>query len=119
MRVVVLATVPDLALVRALRDANHDVWHTRPDDNAYRNTRDAFPSAVLIDLANEPERGFAAASALATNARTRSIPVVMYNAKDVASARGKAPYVRALLSAPSRHSDLLRALSAFDTEEQT
>jgi CheY-like chemotaxis protein len=118
MRVVLLSMNPDLALVRALRDAGHDLWHVRPDERAYRNTRDAYPGAVLIDLGKEPDKGLAAADALAQSPRTRPIPVVLFNAADVISARARAPYVRALLSAPSRHSDLLRALAAFASEEQ-
>lgn len=118
MRVVLLSTFPDLTLVRAIRDAGHDLWHTRPNEQSYRNTRDAYPSAVLIDLSKDPEQGFAAAAALAANARTKSTPVILFNANDVAAARARAPYVRALLSAPSRHSDILRALSAFEVEAE-
>jgi CheY-like chemotaxis protein len=117
MRVVLLSKSPDLALIRALREAGHDLWHTVPGEQAYRNTRDAFPTAVLIDLSADAIKGLAAAEALAANARTRSIPVILFNAENVASARSKAPYVRALLSAPSRHADLLRALSAFEVDD--
>jgi CheY-like chemotaxis protein len=117
MRVVLLSKTPDLALIRVLRDAGHDLWHTRPGENAYRHTRDAFPAAVLIDLADEAEQGFAAAAQLASHPRTQGIPVVLYNAADVSQARSRAPFVRALLSAPSRQRDILRALSAFETEE--
>src|SRR5436853_5624991 len=106
MRVVLLAVAPELPLVRALRDAGHDVWHTKPGPDSYRQTRDAFPSAVLIDLAKNPGLGFAAAGALAEQPRTKAIPVLLFNASDVAGARAKAPYVRTLLSAPSRHADL-------------
>jgi CheY-like chemotaxis protein len=118
MRVVLLAASPELALVRALRDAGHDLWHTKPGADAYRQTRDAFPGAVLIDLAKSADQGFAAAAELAANLRTKGIPVLLFNAQDVASARAKAPYVRALLLAPSRHADLVRALGAIDNSEE-
>jgi CheY-like chemotaxis protein len=117
MRVVLLTSNLDLTLVRSIRDGGHDLWHALPDDRAYKHTRDAFPGAVLIDLAKDAERGFAAAAALAASPRTASTPVVLFNAKDVTAARARAPYARALLLAPSRNSDLLRALQAFEAEE--
>ena len=117
MRLVLLAKTPELSLVGALRAAGHDVWYLKPNPDAYRQARDAFPAAVLIDLAKEAEGGFAAAAELAANVRTKSVPVLLFNAQDVASARAKAPYVRTLLLAPSRHSDLVWALTAFDVQE--
>lgn len=63
--------------VHLLEEAGHRVRHCEPGGELGNTIRDFRPDLIVIDMAEQPERGRHAATQLRADRATRQLPIVM------------------------------------------